>query len=64
MPTQLQASFRDECARAVPCRVCLKPMGSAEPKWPVHYRGAQYLVCCPSCAQVFSRAPAQFVEQL
>lgn len=47
----------------IPCRVCVKPMAASEPKWTVHYRGAEYWVCCPSCVQVFTRAPGQFVEE-
>lgn len=45
------------------CRVCLKSMGASEKNWTVHYRGAEYQVCCPSCVQVFNRAPRQFVEE-
>ena len=29
----------------------------------VHFRGTEYVVCCPSCAQLFNRSPREFVEQ-
>lgn len=60
---QSQPGAIAETARATTCRVCVKPMVASERKWTVHYRGTQYLVCCPSCAQVFNRAPGQFVEE-
>lgn len=62
VPSQPQEGA-NEAGRPTPCRVCLKPMAAGEPKWTVHYRGAQYLVCCPSCVQLFNRTPQQSVEQ-
>ena len=53
----------DEARHGATCRVCLKPIAASEKKWTVHYRGAEHQVCCPSCVQVFNRAPRQFVEE-
>ena len=52
-----------EPGHEVRCRVCLKPIRPRERTWAVHYRGAQYAVCCPSCVQLFNRSPRQFVEE-
>jgi YHS domain-containing protein len=52
-----------EASRGATCRVCLKAMAPGETKWTVHYRGTEYRVCCPSCVQLFNRAPGQFVEE-
>lgn len=54
---------REEPRRGTTCRVCLKPIGASEAKWAVHYRGTEYVVCCPSCVQIFNQAPRQFVEE-
>lgn len=45
------------------CLVCIKPMGRDEPRWAVHFRGADYAVCCSSCVQVFNRSPQPFLDQ-
>jgi len=45
-----------------PCVVCLKPLGGEERRWTVHFRGSERVVCCPSCAREFNRAPRQYVE--
>lgn len=48
---------------AARCIVCLKAMGSEDARWKVHFRGADYSVCCPSCVQIFNRSPQQFLRQ-
>ena len=53
----------DEPRHAATCRVCLKATAASEKKWTVHYRGVEHPVCCPSCVQLFNRAPRQFVEE-
>jgi len=53
----------DEARHGTTCRVCLKPIRASDKRWSVHYRGAEYQVCCPSCVQAFNRAPRQFVEE-
>lgn len=53
----------EEASHKATCRVCLKPIGPDEKKWTVHWRGTEYLVCCPSCVQAFNRAPRQYVEE-
>ena len=45
------------------CIVCLKTIGPDEARWTVHFRGAEYTACCPSCVQMFNRQPRQFIEQ-
>lgn len=45
------------------CAVCLKTISWEEACWKVHFRGADRLVCCPSCVQVFNRSPQQFLDQ-
>lgn len=45
------------------CAVCLKVMAAEEGRWKVHFRGADHLVCCPSCVQAFNRSPQQFLDQ-
>ena len=51
-----------EARRSTTCRVCFKSMAASEKRWTVHCRGMEYQVCCPSCVQVFNRAPGQFVD--
>jgi YHS domain-containing protein len=43
------------------CRVCLKEMHAFERRSTVHYRGAHYVVCCPSCAAKFNASPQEYV---
>lgn len=52
-----------ETSATVRCVVCLTTMGSEQARWKVHFRGAEYSVCCPTCVQVFNRSPQQFVIQ-
>ena len=61
--TEHEGGRAGEAPHKAACRVCLKPMGPDEKHWPVHYRGTEYRVCCPSCVQAFNRAPGQFVEE-
>ena len=48
---------------AARCRVCLKKIRAGEDHLTVHYRGADYPVCCPSCASKFQAAPLEYVGE-
>lgn len=45
------------------CLVCVKRIGPGELWSTVHFRGSEYVVCGPSCAEVFNRWTGQLVEQ-
>jgi len=47
----------------VRCRVCLKTVRAGEDHLTVHYRGANYIVCCPSCASTFQAAPLEYAGE-
>lgn len=48
---------------ATRCRVCLKTIHAGEDHLTVHYRGADYPVCCPSSASKFQAAPLEYVGE-
>jgi len=48
---------------ATRCRVCLKTIRADEDHLTAHYRGADYPVCCPSCASKFQAAPLEYVGE-
>jgi YHS domain-containing protein len=49
--------------RRLRCRVCLKTVGADEDHLTAHYRGTNYIVCCPSCASKFQAAPLEYVGE-
>ncbi len=59
----ISGSERDADRGAIRCRVCAKEIRAGEARVTVHYRGAHYVVCCPSCARVFEASPEAHVGE-